>query len=167
MWPASRSARRIEYYADFLWLGGREAGAQTVAALVVIGIASHLFVGQLENVGAALNLAPHIVALLLSPIATELPETMNAVIWVRQGKERLALANVSGAMMIQATIPSALGIIFTPWQFDATLLVAAICTAVPIGWLWWMFRRGRVHRLALVPTVIAYMCFAGALWWLL
>jgi cation:H+ antiporter len=29
-----------------------------------------------------------------------MPKTMNAVIWVRQGKERLALANISGAMMI-------------------------------------------------------------------
>jgi len=50
-----------------------------------------------------------LLALLLSPIATELPETLNAIIWVRQGKHRLALANISGAMMIQATVrpPSA------------------------------------------------------------
>lgn len=53
-------------------------------------------------------------ALLLSLVATELPETLNPVIWVRQGKVALALGNISGAMMIQATIPSALGIFFTP-----------------------------------------------------
>jgi Ca2+/Na+ antiporter len=61
------------------------------------------------------------MALLLSPVATELLETMNALIWVRQGKERLALANISGAMMVQATVPSALGLFFTPWVFDAPL----------------------------------------------
>lgn len=143
------------------------AGTQTVVALIVIGVASRVFVGQLENMGAALNLAPHVVALLLSPIATELPETMNTLIWVRQGKERLALANVSGAMMIQATIPSALGIIFTPWEFDGTLLAGAICTVVPIGRLWWMFRRGPVYRAALVPSVFGYVCFVVALWWIL
>lgn len=31
---------------------------------------------------------------ILSPVATEMPETINALIWVRQGKERLALANI-------------------------------------------------------------------------
>jgi cation:H+ antiporter len=38
------------------------------------------------------------------PIGYKLPETLNALIWVRQGKERLALANISGAMMIQAIL---------------------------------------------------------------
>lgn len=74
---------------------------QTIAALVVVAGASHVFVIQLESLGIAFGMAPHMVALLLSPVATELPETMNALIWVRQGKERLALANISGAMMIQ------------------------------------------------------------------
>ena len=61
--------------------------------------------------GPALGLPAAVVALLLSPIATELPETMNAIIWVRQGKAELALANISGAMMIQATVPTAIGLL--------------------------------------------------------
>jgi cation:H+ antiporter len=73
------------------------AVAQTLLALVAISVAAHFFVAQLEAIGTALHWSPHFVALLLSPVATELPETMNALIWVRQGKERLALANISGA----------------------------------------------------------------------
>lgn len=61
---------------------------QTLAALVVIAIASRIFVSQLEMIGNRLGLSPHLVALLLSPIATELPETLNALIWVRQGHRR-------------------------------------------------------------------------------
>src|SRR5258708_27870025 len=83
---------------------------QTWLALVVIFAASHVFVTQLAVVGPWLGIPSAVVALLLSPIATELPETMNAIIWIRQGKHRLALANISGAMMIQATIPTALGL---------------------------------------------------------
>ncbi len=77
-----------------------------------------------------MQLSPHLVALVLSPVATELPETINALIWVRQGKERLALANISGAMMIQATIPSALALFATPWLFDAPLMVAGAADRV-------------------------------------
>jgi len=55
-----------------------------------------------------------VTALLLSPIANELPETVNAIIWVRQGKTQLALVNISGAMMIQATVPQRLGFCCSP-----------------------------------------------------
>jgi cation:H+ antiporter len=122
--------------------------AQTVIALVVIAAASRLFVGQLEAIGAFFSLPAHLVALVLSPVATELPETVNALIWVRQGKERLALANISGAMMIQATIPSSLALFATPWLFDAPLKAAGVITMIAIGYLWWLFQRGRCAWIA-------------------
>lgn len=138
---------------------------QTVAALVVIAAASRLFVGQLEAIGAALSLPPHLVALVLSPVATELPETVNALIWVRRGKERLALANISGAMMIQATIPSSLALFATPWLFDAPLIVAGALTTVAVIYLWWLFRRGRVDARWLVPVGALYGVFAAYAAW--
>jgi cation:H+ antiporter len=134
--------------------------AQTTLALIVIAFASHTFVKQIEAIGVALQLSPHLVALVLSPVATELPETMNALIWVRQGKERLALANISGAMMIQATIPSSLALFATPWMFDAPLMVAGALTGVAVIYLWWMFRRGHVDARWLVPVGLLYGVFA-------
>ncbi len=56
---------------------------QTLIALAVIFAASQLFVRQLEHIGPWLGLSPTAVALLLSPVATELPEIMNAITWVR------------------------------------------------------------------------------------
>jgi len=139
----------------------RWVATQTLAALGVIAVASRLFVGQLETIGAAFGLPPHLVALVLSPVATELPETVNALIWVRQGKERLALANISGAMMIQATIPSALAIFATPWMFDAPLVVSGALTAAAIVYLWWLFRRGGVDARWLWPVGLLYGVFAA------
>jgi len=138
---------------------------QTLTALAVIAAASRLFVGQLEAIGAAFALPPHLVALVLSPVATELPETVNALIWVRQGKERLALANISGAMMIQATIPSSLGLFATPWLFDAPLIVAGVVTAIAIVYLWWLFQRGRVDARWLLPVGLLYGVFAAFVGW--
>ncbi|MDW5418239.1 sodium:calcium antiporter [Iodobacter sp. CM08] len=138
----------------------RWAALQVTLALAVIAFASHVFVAQLESLGALLGLSPHLVALLLSPVATELPEIMNTLIWVRQGKERLALANISGAMMIQATIPSALGIFFTPWRFDGPLLASGIVTTIAIVLLWQMFRRGHVNCKQLSCIGLLYGVFA-------
>ncbi|SDA32401.1 sodium:calcium antiporter [Sphingomonas sp. NFR15] len=136
---------------------------QTLAALAVIFFASRLFVAQLEQLGPVLGLKPQLLALLLSPIATELPETMNAIIWVRQGKHRLALANISGAMMIQATIPTALGLFFTPWLLDRSLLLAAGVTALSIAVLFVAFRGGWISRALLASMGLLYLLFAGLL----
>jgi len=138
------------------------AVVQTLAALVVIAVASRFFVLQLGAIGMAFHLPAQLTALLLSPVATELPETINALIWVRQGKERLALANISGAMMIQATIPSALGLLFTPWHFSNALLYSATATLAAILLLWTLFRRGRVDARALLPVALFYCAFAAA-----
>jgi cation:H+ antiporter len=136
---------------------------QTLITLVVVFLASQLFVTQLEWAGPALGLPPAVVALLLSPIATELPETMNAIIWVRQGKAELALANISGAMMIQATVPSAVGLFFTPWLFDTPLALAAIFTMAAIAYLLIVLRLKRLNPATLACAALFYVGFAVAL----
>jgi cation:H+ antiporter len=135
---------------------------QTLVTIVVIFAASQLFVHQLDAVGPMIGLPATVTALLLSPIATELPETVNAVIWIRQGKTRLALANISGAMMIQATVPSGLGLLFTPWRFDWPLLLSGLVTIAAIGYLLWVLRE-RITRRRLAFAGIFYLIFAAIL----
>lgn len=168
----SDSAWQEEEVLEPLKLGPQQAEPamrwvlmQTVAALAVIAVASRVFVGQLEAIGEVFAFPPHLVALLLSPVATELPETLNAVIWVRQGKERLALANISGAMMIQATVPSALAIFATPWRFDTPLVVSGGLTVAAIVYLWRLFRGGRVDARRLLPVGLLYGVFAIFVVW--
>ena len=134
--------------------------AQTLLALVVIFVASHVFVSQLETVGSWLGIAPTVIALLLSPVATELPEAMNAIIWIKQGKHRLALSNISGSMMVQATVPTAFGLLFTPWLFDRPLTLAAVITAVAILGLLLLIRRKALTPLRLALFALFYVAFA-------
>ena len=136
---------------------------QVAVTLALIFGASQLFVAQLEWAGPALGLPSVVVALLISPVATELPEVMNAIIWVRQGKTQLALANISGAMMIQATVPSGIGILFTPWLFDSPLVLAGAATMASITYLLWLLRRNRLTAARLTCAAGFYVAFAAAL----
>jgi cation:H+ antiporter len=117
-------------------------------------------VSQLAWTGEKAGLEPAVVALLLSPVATELPEVMNALIWVRQGKTQLALANVSGSMMVQATVPSGLGILFTTWDFDGPLLTSGLVTAAAIVFLLVTLRRGHLSARRLAAAAGFYLLFA-------
>jgi cation:H+ antiporter len=80
---------------------------------------------------------------------------------VRQGRERLALANISGAMMIQATVPAGLAMLFTPWRFDKPLIAAALVTAVAVVTLWLLFNRRAVSAKSLIPVGALYLVFAA------
>jgi cation:H+ antiporter len=136
---------------------------QTLATLAVIFAASQLFVHQLDAIGPMLGLSSAVTALLLSPIATELPEIMNAVIWVRQGKTTLALANISGAMMIQATVPSGLGLLFTSWRLHGALLWSGAVTMVAIAYLLATLRAHKLTPARLAWAGGFYLIFAAGL----
>jgi cation:H+ antiporter len=142
---------------------GWAIAVQTALSLVVIFVSSQFFVAQLEWVGPQLGLSATVTALLLSPVATELPEIMNAIIWIRQGKVSLALANISGAMMIQATVPSGLGILFTPWKFDGALILSGVVTIIAIFYLLFLFKKGRFTPRALSAAALFYGAFAVGL----
>jgi cation:H+ antiporter len=131
---------------------------QTLATLAVVFVASQVFVEQLSWAGPKLGLSAAVTALLLAPVATELPEVMNALIWVRQGKAQLALSNISGSMMVQATVPSGLGILFTRWELGGPLLLSAAATAAAICYL--LLVLGRLSARTLAGAGAFYLAFA-------
>lgn len=92
---------------------------QTLGALGIIIAGAHMFVGQTTWVSEELlNIPAAVIALLIAPLATELPEKFNSVIWISRDKDTLALGNISGAMAFQGTLPVTLGILFTSWDLS-------------------------------------------------
>lgn len=154
---------------DPLRLGGSAAPrwtpvlVQTLVTLAVVFVASQVFVSQLEWAGPKLGLSAAVTALLLAPVATELPEVVNALIWVRQGKTHLALSNVSGSMMVQATVPSGLAIVFTPWAFDGSLLLSSLVTIGAVAFVLGVLLRGRLTAGPLAAAGGFYVLFAALL----
>ena len=99
---------------------------QLAAALAIIIFGAQLFVTKVQLVASALGVAVLVLSLIITPIATELPEKFNSIIWVSRGKETLALGNITGAMVFQSSILPALGIIMTEWELEPLALFSAI-----------------------------------------
>jgi cation:H+ antiporter len=94
---------------------------QTVFALLVIIAGAHLFVTEVEFFSTeVLDVPAALIALLLAPLATELPEKFNSIIWISEGKDTLAIGNITGAMVFQGTLPATLGILFTSWDLGVS-----------------------------------------------
>jgi len=89
---------------------------QLIVALAAIILGADLFVEQLTKVAESLGVPALVISLLLTPVATELPEKFNSVLWMRDKKDTLALGNITGAMVFQSTFPVAIGLAFTDWR---------------------------------------------------
>jgi cation:H+ antiporter len=66
-------------------------------------------------------------------------------------------------MMIQATVPSAIGIGFTSWKFDTPLMLAGIATLASVAYLLWVMKRGRFTATKLLLAGGFYLAFAAGL----
>src|SRR6201999_793045 len=107
---------------------------QLLVGLGAMVFGALLFVEHLLGIADALGADPLVLALILAPLATELPEKVNSFFWVREGKDALALGNISGAMVFQSTIPIGIGLMFTDWELSGTAILS-ICLGVVGGLL--------------------------------
>jgi cation:H+ antiporter len=136
---------------------------QSLIALAGIIAGARVFVLGIDRIATTFHVPPMALALLLAPLATELPEKFNSVIWVRQRKDTLALGNITGAMVFQSSFPVTIGLLLTPWRFTGpgTLdsLVAAL-VALGAGFVLWLTVLLR-HRLSARLLLLQGVFYAG------
>jgi cation:H+ antiporter len=85
---------------------------------------AQLFVEEVIAVAESLGADVLVLSLVLAPLATELPEKANSFFWVRDGKDTLALGNITGAMVFQSMIPISFGLLLTEWDLDRFAIVS-------------------------------------------
>lgn len=122
---------------------------------------AHLFVDNLSGVAGSVGLSAVVMSILLSPVATELPEVMNAVLWVRQGKEDLAVGNVAGSMLVQSAIPCALGLAFSEWNLTLEPLLGVGAILLSAIFVFANMRRGKLTAGRLLFSGVPYAALLG------
>ena len=120
---------------------------------------AHLFVEELLHFAEDIGVEPIVLSLILAPLATELPEKVNSFFWVREGKDSLALGNITGAMVFQSTIPVGIGLLFTGWELSGNAAVSvALGLAGGVIAYWALRLRDRFE----LPAVIAWLALYAA-----
>ena len=121
---------------------------------------AHLFVEELLKIAGDLGVEAVVLALILAPLATELPEKVNSFFWVREGKDSLALGNITGAMVFQSTVPFGIGLLFTDWALSGNAALS-IVLGLAGGFLAYevLHRRGRFGLPAVLGWFALYAAF--------
>jgi cation:H+ antiporter len=143
----------------------RVVNLQVIAALGLIVLGAVFFVDAVGHLATQLGVDSVLLALVIAPIATELPEKFNSVIWVRQGKDTLAMGNITGAMVFQATIPTVVALVFagSTWSVGEGSYVAFASAGIAFVSSAFIFipmaRRGTLHGKNLLVGGLFYAIY--------
>jgi cation:H+ antiporter len=136
---------------------------QALASLGIIIAGAHFFVDAVAHTARGLGLPAGLIALILAPLATELPEKFNSIFWIREGKDTLALGNVTGAMIFQSTVPVAFGVLFTPWNLAPLDFFAVVLGLASGGFVYLSLRlSGKLRAGRLMLGGLFYLAFVAA-----
>jgi cation:H+ antiporter len=145
----------------------RAVNLQVLAALGCIVVGAIAFVGAVEDLATQLGVQETLLALVIAPIATELPEKFNSIIWVRQGKDTLAMGNITGAMVFQSTIPTVVALLFasSAWHVTAGSTIAFVSAGIAFASSAVIFipmaRARRLRGRSLLTGGVFYLLYLG------
>lgn len=138
---------------------------QALAGLGGLAVGAHLFVTAAESTAQYLSISPLILALLIAPLATELPEMSNSFLWLYQKKDRLAVGNVTGAMVFQGTFPVSVGLLGTEWVLAPSALVTMVLAVMAASGLLLQSAVGGLWRPWLMSaSALLYIGYAAYLY---
>ena len=126
-------------------------------ALLVAGAKG--FIHGVEEAAHLLGISALLLSLLIIPIATELPEKVNSILWIRKGKDTLAFGNITGAMVFQGTLLPAIGIMLTPWEPRREVLLGIVLTMVAAIWLRYLMQKGGLRVWHLLVNGAIYLTY--------
>jgi cation:H+ antiporter len=137
---------------------------QVLVSLACIVGGAWGFVSAVEHLAASLGVNGTLLALVIAPIATELPEKLNSVLWVRRGKDTLAMGNITGAMVFQSAIPTSVGLALAPavWSVSGAGVAfasAGIAFASSAAVILPMVLRKRLSARALLVGGVFYVAY--------
>lgn len=133
---------------------------QLLFALGLIVLGARGFVHGVEALSEILHMPIIALSLLIVPIATELPEKINSILWIRNGKDTMAMGNITGAMVFQGSLLPAIGIFLTPWTLNTTVLTSCIITIISALWLYLMaVKFKRLNPFYFILNGVCYSAF--------
>lgn len=118
---------------------------QLFAGLALLVAGAKGFIHGIEEAAPLLGISALVLSLMIVPIATELPEKVNSILWIRRHKDTLAFGNITGAMVFQGTLLPAIGILLTPWVPQKEVLAGVVITLLAAAWLRLMLQRGQLR----------------------
>jgi cation:H+ antiporter len=132
---------------------------QLILGVVLLIAGAKGFINGVAEAAQIMGISALLLSLLIIPIATELPEKVNSILWIRKGKDTLAFGNITGAMVFQGTLLPAIGIMLTPWVPRTEVVLGIAMTLLAAIWLRYLVASGGIKVWHLFVNGAMYLSY--------
>ena len=127
LWLRRRPGEEPEFEASGAPPG--KALALTLVWFVVVAAGAWALVSGLARIAAGLGVPEYVLAFLGASVGTSLPELIIGVSALRRGQTGLAIGDLLGSCLVDATLAVGIGPAFRPTRIDADLALQGIAIA--------------------------------------
>lgn len=136
------------------------AAIQLLIAVALLIIGSRTLVAGIDDASKNLNISPIALAILVTPLAAVLPESITAVIWTLKGKDTLAVAAMIGEKVLYSTFYPAIGLMLTEWEIDFSAILSVAIVEITSILILYHVWKGRLTPDVAVIGLGGYIGFA-------
>lgn len=133
-----------ELYLSRLLGGVASLILQVTLSTILIFLGSRYLVDGVVNVAKYLGVDPLTISILLVPLATVIPESITALMWVYRGRDTEAMAALIGEKVLYSTVYPALGLSLTQWTLNIDAVISVITVEATSLVVLYHVLRGRV-----------------------
>ncbi len=136
------------------------AALQLLTSAILLYYGATLMVQAITLISGIHRVSPLVVAILVIPVATAIPETLSAMIWAYRGRNSLAIGSIVGEKVLYATFYPGLAMFFIPWTLDTQVYLSVVATTVVSLVFFFFSRKGKMPYYALaigLPFFLIYI----------
>lgn len=143
------------------------SGRGRLIAVLIVGVGlllagATILVRSIDSLASNLDVNRELITILIVPIGTIVPETMNSLIWASRGKTNLAVGALTGEEIYYATFFPALGMLASSWIITSDGILAVALTSffsILIGVLSYRFRASSCVYLLFFASLVIFFFF--------
>jgi len=139
---------------------------QLATSVALIFYGAKMMVYGIDLLSRGIRASPMAMAILISPLATVLPESITAVIWTIRNRDTMAVGALIGEKVLYSTFYPAIGVLFTSWSLDihaiVSIVIVEVVSLIMLYYVW----RGRIGYAVGAIGLAGYLAYAGYVVWI-
>lgn len=131
-----------------------------IVGITVLAVASIFLVKSVQTIAYQTQISDQLISILIIPIGTIIPETLNSIIWAAESKTNLAMGAITGEEILFVTVYPALGIMASPWIINRNGMYAILVGSIffiLMGLITYKFRNALYLYILWPISIVAFI----------
>ncbi|MEM3637849.1 MAG: hypothetical protein QXE12_04090 [Conexivisphaerales archaeon] len=132
---------------------------QLTLTTVGLYLGTHFLIESLVKISSTIQIDPMALSIIIVPLTTAIPETLNAMVWGYKGKDSLAISALVGEKVLYSTFYPALGLLTVAWSTTIYSDLSILFTTTVSLMMWYFIRERHIPLYAFFIGLLFFISY--------